>query len=258
MTSQTGQIAPPRLAELEILDLEVAYGDFQVLWGVSLSVGGGEISCLLGANGSGKTPLLNAVAGMVRPKAGQVLFEGQPVAGLATHKLVDRGLVLVPERRRLYPDMTVWENLWMGGWSRRARAARRTSLEEVYDYSPSLREKATQPADELSGGQQQMVAIGRGLMARPRFLILDEPFLGISQHMVGVISEVLQRINKTGMSILLIDQDVHRALTLSARAFVLDGGRLVLEGDAKELLQGDAIRKIYMGDQASSAADGGG
>src|SRR3989304_1848090 len=164
MTSQTGQIAPPRLAELEILDLEVAYGDFQVLWGVSLSVPAGEISCLLGPNGSGKSTLLNAVAGMVRPKAGQVLFEGQPVAGLATHKLVDRGLVLVPERRRLDPDMPVGETLWMGGWSRRAGAARRTSLEEVYDYFPSLREKATQPADELSGGQQQKGGIGRGLV----------------------------------------------------------------------------------------------
>jgi branched-chain amino acid transport system ATP-binding protein len=237
--------APP--SELEISDLEVAYGDFQVLWGISLTVPEGKISCLLGTNGSGKSTLLNAVAGMVRPMAGHVRFEGQPITGLLTHDLVDRGLVLVPERRRLYPDMTVWENLWMGGWSRRARAARATSIEEVYRHFPDLREKAAQRVDELSGGQQQMVAIGRGLMAQPRFLILDEPFLGISQHMIGVISDVLREINQGGMSILLIDQDVQRALSLSEYAFVLDGGRLVLEGDSRELLEGETIRRIYLG-----------
>lgn len=257
MSSQVGAAARQSAAELEIVELEVAYGDFQVLWGISFTVPVGKISCLLGTNGSGKSTLLNAVAGMVRPMAGQVRFEGQPITGLATHELVSRGLVLVPERRRLYPDMTVWENLWMGGWSRRARGDRRASMEKVYDYFPTLRDKAHQRVDELSGGQQQMVAIGRGLMAEPRFLILDEPFLGISQHMIGVITEVLRQINQTGMSILLIDQDVHRALTLSERAFVLDGGRLVVEGDSTELLRTDAIRTIYLGQQAPAGRDGG-
>jgi branched-chain amino acid transport system ATP-binding protein len=251
MTSQAAMEAAERRAELEIRDLEVAYGDFQVLWGISLTVPVGKISCLLGTNGSGKSTLLNAVAGMVHPLAGEVRFEGERVTGVSTHRLVDRGLVLVPERRRLYPEMTVWENLWMGGWSRRVRTSRRESLERVYGYFPDLREKANQVVDELSGGQQQMVAIGRGLMALPRFLILDEPFLGISQHMIGVISEVLRDINADGMTILLIDQDVQRALTLSEHAFVLDGGRLVLEGDSTELLRTDSIREIYMGRQAS-------
>jgi branched-chain amino acid transport system ATP-binding protein len=243
--------AADRRAELEIRDLEVAYGDFQVLWGISLTVPVAKISCLLGTNGSGKSTLLNAVAGMVHPLAGEVRFEGERVTGVSTHRLVDRGLVLVPERRRLYPEMTVWENLWMGGWSSRVRSSRRESLERVYGYFPDLREKANQLVDELSGGQQQMVAIGRGLMALPRFLILDEPFLGISQHMIGVISEVLRDINADGMTILLIDQDVQRALTLSEHAFVLDGGRLVLAGDSTELLRTDAIKEIYMGRQAS-------
>lgn len=169
-------------AELEIKELEVAYGDFQVLWGISLTVPVGKISCLLGTNGSGKSTLLNAVAGMVHPLAGEVRFEGERVTGVPTHRLVDLGLVLVPERRRLYPDMTVWENLWMGGWSHRARSSRRESIERVYGYFPDLRAKADQRVDELSGGQQQMVAVGRGLMALPRFLILDEPFLGISEQ----------------------------------------------------------------------------
>ena len=244
-------------AELEIRDLEVAYGDFQVLWGISLTVPGAKISCLLGTNGSGKSTLLNAVAGMVRPMAGDVHFEGEKVTGVATHRLVNLGLVLVPERRRLYPDMTVWENLWMGGWSRRARGSRQEAIEEVYGYFPALREKARQRVDELSGGQQQMVAIGRGLMAQPRFLILDEPFLGISQHMIGVISDVLRKINANGMTILLIDQDVQRALTLSEHAFVLDGGRLVLEGDSTELLRTNAIREIYLGKQAAEAGSEG-
>lgn len=240
-------------SELEIVDLEVAYGDFQVLWGVSLAVPVGKISCLLGTNGSGKSTLLNAVAGTVHPLAGHVRFEGRQVTGLATHQLVDRGLVLVPERRRLYPDMTVWENLWMGGWSSRARRARAASLQEVYGYFPALREKSHQRVDELSGGQQQMVAIGRGLMARPRLLILDEPFLGISQHMIGVISDVLREINRGGMTILLIDQDVQRALTLAGHAFVLDAGRLVLQGDSSEMLRTNAIREIYLGRQSRGA-----
>jgi len=253
MTDQPAIEATGRSAELEITDLEVAYGDFQVLWGISLTVPVGKISCLLGTNGSGKSTLLNAVAGMVQPLAGEVRFEGERVTGVSTHRLVDRGLVLVPERRRLFPNMTVWENLWMGGWSSRVRDQRRESLERVYGYFPDLREKARQPVDELSGGQQQMAAIGRGLMAMPRFLILDEPFLGISQHMIGVISEVLRQINADGMTILLIDQDVQRALTLSEHAFVLDGGRLVLEGDSTELLGNDAIRGIYLGKQGSGA-----
>jgi branched-chain amino acid transport system ATP-binding protein len=242
-----------RPVELEVRNLEVGYGDFQVLWGVSLTVPAGKISCLLGTNGSGKSTLLNGVAGMVRPMGGEVHFEGQPITGLATHTLVDRGLVLVPERRRLFPDMSVWENLWMGGWARRARPERHASLERVYGYFPDLRAKQAQRVGELSGGQQQMVAISRGLMAMPRLLILDEPFLGISQHMIGVISEVLRQINGDGMTILLIDQDVRRALTLAHRAFVLDGGRLVLTGDSAELLEGDAIRKIYLGARADTA-----
>lgn len=250
MTSPTATETAGRRAELEIKDLEVAYGDFQVLWGISLTVPVGKISCLLGTNGSGKSTLLNAVAGTVHPLAGEVRFEGERVTGVSTHRLVDLGLVLVPERRRLYPEMTVWENLWMGGWSSRVRSSRRESLQRVYSYFPDLREKADQIVDELSGGQQQMVAIGRGLMALPRFLILDEPFLGISQHMIGVISDVLTKINADGMTILLIDQDVQRALTLSEHAFVLDGGRLVLEGDSTELLRTDAIKEIYLGKQA--------
>lgn len=254
MSNASAARSADRAPELEIRDLEVAYGDFQVLWGVSLTVPAGRISCLLGTNGSGKSTLLNGVTGMVRPMGGDVHFEGERITGLATHTLVNRGLVLVPERRRLFPEMTVWENLWMGGWARRARPERRASLQKVYEYFPDLHQKEGQRVGELSGGQQQMVAIGRGLMALPRLLILDEPFLGISQHMIRVISDVLRQINRDGMTILLIDQDVRRALTLAHHAFVLDGGRLVLTGDSAELLAGDAIRKIYLGARAENAA----
>lgn len=241
--------------QLEARELEVAYGDFQVLWGISLGIPRGEISCLLGTNGSGKSTFLNAVCGMVPIKAGSVWFDGRRVDRQPTHRRVEEGLVLVPERRRLFPEMSVWENLWLGGWIRRARRQRGAMLEMIYELFPVLQQKRDQRVGELSGGQQQMVAIGRGLMAQPSLLVLDEPFLGISEHMVEVISGVIRQINADGVSILLIDQDVRRALTLAHKGFVLDAGRLVLSGEAGELIAGDRIQAIYLGERGEGAED---
>jgi branched-chain amino acid transport system ATP-binding protein len=233
---------------LEVRDLEVTYGDFQVLWGVSFSVRKGEIACLLGTNGSGKSTTLNAIAGMTRPQAGAIWFDGHQVDGWPMHRLVKHGLVLVPERRRIFPGLMVWENLWLGAWTKTDRKQRDEMLETVYNLFPVLKEKRNHPAGQLSGGQQQMVAIGRGLMARPRLLMLDEPYLGLNPAMAAAISDAILRINAAGVTVLLIDADVFRALNLSHRGFVMDAGHVVLSGSENELHRNEALVKVYLGE----------
>ena len=232
---------------LEIEDLEAAYGDARALSGVTLSVGPGEIVALLGPNGAGKSTLLKAIAGLVRPRAGAIRWEGEDLSRVGAHQIVERGLAMVPEGRRLFGSMSVEENLELGAFAARARGARQANLERVYTLFPDLRERRRQTVRALSGGQQQMVAVGRALMASPRLLMLDEPSLGIAPRLVQSILEALVEINRTGVAVFLVEQNVQAALTLAHRAYVLEGGRIVGEGTGAALLQDPHVRRAYLG-----------
>jgi branched-chain amino acid transport system ATP-binding protein len=225
----------------------VKYGDFQVLWGVSLEVRAGEVVCLLGPNGAGKSTIINTVSGLVRPMAGTLEFRGERIAGLPTHQIVTRGVSHVLERRRVFPYLTVGKNLLLGSYQERARPHREESLAWVFDLFPILRERRLQLAHSLSGGEQQMLAIGRGLMSRPKFLMIDEPFLGLAPRVVTEILEIIKKINAAGVTVLFIEQNVQLALSVSDRAYVLESGRLVLSGTAKEVLESELIRTVYLG-----------
>jgi branched-chain amino acid transport system ATP-binding protein len=232
---------------LEIRDLEAAYGDVRVLTGISLSVGPGEIVALLGPNGAGKSTLLNTVAGLLRPRRGTVRFEGEDLHRVHAHLVVDRGVALVPEGRRLFGTMTVEENLELGAFAARARARKATGLDRVYALFPDLRERRRQLVRALSGGQQQMVAVGRALMASPRLLMLDEPSLGIAPRLVRAIMEALVEINRAGVAVFLVEQNVQAAIGLAPQAYVLESGRLALQGPAAELLRNPHVRRAYLG-----------
>jgi branched-chain amino acid transport system ATP-binding protein len=226
----------------------VAYGDFQVLWDVSLEVQRGEIVALLGPNGAGKSTLLNSVSGLVRPAQGRIEFDGRRVDGLPPHARVGLGLAHVLERRRLFPYLTVRQNLLLGGYHAGARRHRAESLARVEALFPRLRERQGQLAHTLSGGEQQMVAIGRGLMARPRFLLVDEPTLGLAPRVVAEILDVLRRINREeGITVLFIEQNVELALSVAARGYILESGRVLLEGAAAALLTSPEVRRVFLG-----------
>jgi len=232
---------------LRVQDLEVKYGDFQVLWGVSLEVRAGEVVCLLGPNGAGKSTIINTVSGLVRPLAGWLEFDGERIEGLPTHQIVTRGVSHVLERRRVFPYLTVEKNLLLGSYQDRARLRREESLAWVFELFPLLRERRLQLAHSLSGGEQQMLAIGRGLMSRPKFLMIDEPFLGLAPRVVTEILEIIKKINAAGVTVLFIEQNVQLALSVSDRAYVLESGRMVLSGTAKEVLESDLVRTVYLG-----------
>ena len=232
---------------LEIRDLEAAYGDARALSGVTLSVGPGEIVALLGPNGAGKSTLLKAIAGLVRPRAGAIRWEGEDLSRVGAHLIVERGLAMVPEGRRLFGSMSVEENLELGAFAARARNAGRANLERVYALFPDLRERRRQTVRALSGGQQQMVAVGRALMASPRLLMLDEPSLGIAPRLVRSILEALVEINRTGVAVFLVEQNVQAALTLAHRAYVLESGKIVGEGTGAALLRDPHVRRAYLG-----------
>ena len=238
---------------LEIRDLDAAYGDVRVLSGVSLSIGPGEIVALLGPNGAGKTTLLTAVAGLLRPRAGSIRWQGEELTALRPHLIVERGLALVPEGRRLFGTMTVEENLELGAFAARARRELAAGLERVYALFPDLRGRRRQLVRSLSGGQQQMVAVGRALMARPTLLMLDEPSLGIAPRLVASIFEALAEINRTGVGIFLVEQNVQAALTLAHRAYVLESGRIAAHGPAADLLRDPHVRRAYLGPLAVRA-----
>ena len=238
---------------LDVVGLSVAHGDFAALHDVSVRVGAGEIVALLGSNGAGKTTLLKAIVGLLRPRAGTVRWAGADLRDARPDQIVERGLVLVPEGRRLFTRMTVLENLELGAFTPRARAAARESFDRVYTLFPMLRERRGTLVGALSGGQQQMVAVGRALMASPRLLMLDEPSLGIAPRIVESIFLSLAEINRAGVSIFLVEQNVHAALTLARRAYLLEGGRVVREGTGTGLLADADVRRAYLGPLAAGA-----
>jgi branched-chain amino acid transport system ATP-binding protein len=241
---------------LEIRGLDAAYGDVPVLSGVSLRVGAGEIVALLGPNGAGKSTLLGCVAGLVRPRAGSIAWEGRDLGAVAPHLIVEHGLAVVPEGRRLFGSMTVEENLELGAFSPRARTALRQSLHRVLALFPDLGARRRHVVRALSGGQQQMVAVGRALMASPRLLMLDEPSLGIAPRLVRAILDALVEINRDGVAILLVEQNVRAALTLAHRAYILEGGRVVGEGEGAALLHDPHVRQAYLGPLAAGERPG--
>jgi branched-chain amino acid transport system ATP-binding protein len=233
---------------LRVEHLSVAYGDFQVLWDVSIEVGAGEIVALLGPNGAGKSTLLAGVSGLVRASGGRIEFDGRRVEGLPAHRRVGLGLAHVLERRRLFPYLTVRQNLLLGGYHPGARRHRAENLARVEALFPRLRERQDQPAHTLSGGEQQMVAIGRGLMARPRFLLVDEPTLGLAPRVVTEILDVLRRINREqGITMLFIEQNVELALSVAQRGYVLESGRVLVSGAADTLRASPEVRRIFLG-----------
>jgi branched-chain amino acid transport system ATP-binding protein len=232
---------------LEIERLDVAYDDLQALWGVALRVGPGEIVALFGPNGAGKSTLLRTIAGLVRPRRGEVRFQGRSLARTRPHDIVERGIVLVPEGRRLFARMTVLENLELGAFTPGARNKRNESLAWAYEVFPILRERRHQLAGSLSGGEQQMVAVARGLMARPRLLLLDEPSWGLAPRVVEQIFQVIAEINRRGVTILMVEQNVPAALGLAGRAYIIETGRIVAEGPGADLLRRDHVRRSYLG-----------
>ena len=232
---------------LEVRDLEVRYGAAPALWGVALDVRAGELVCVVGPNGAGKTTLINAIAGLNRAHSGRLLFEGQDITRLAPHRFCAAGIAIVPEGRRLFTGMSVLDNLELGSYIASAKPHRAQTLERVLTLVPVLKEKLQAPAGALSGGQQQMVAIGRALMARPRLLLLDEPSLGLAPSIVLDMFRAIREINATGTSVLLVEQNVAMAMEIASRAYVVEEGRMVAEGAAAELLARPEIRRAYLG-----------
>ena len=232
---------------LEVRDLEVCYGEFQVLWGVSRTVAEREVVCVLGPNGAGKSTVMNAVTALIPRRAGSVAFAGQDLRGVPTHEMVGRGIAHVLERHRLFPTLTVRQNLLLGAHHRAARGRREATLEWVQALFPVLRDRHDQFAGSMSGGEQQLVAIARGLMSRPRLLMIDEPFLGLSPAAVGRIVEVLKAVNAEGVAVLFTEQNVELALSLSHRGYVLESGRVALAGATSALLGNERLRHVYLG-----------
>jgi branched-chain amino acid transport system ATP-binding protein len=232
---------------LEVRDLDFAYGDVQVLRGVSLSVNAGEIVTLVGSNGAGKSTTLRNVSRLLRPRAGSIVFDGHDLTRLTPHQVVELGIVQVPEGRRVFPEMTVLENLRMGSYIKSARADREKNLEKGMTLFPRLKERVSQQAGTLSGGEQQMLAIARGLMAKPRLLLLDEPSLGLSPLLVGTIFDTITQINREGISVLLVEQNVYQSLRIAARGYVLEIGRIALSGTGSDLLANDQVKAAFLG-----------
>jgi branched-chain amino acid transport system ATP-binding protein len=232
---------------LEVSNIEVSYGDYQVIWGVSLEVGEGEVVSLLGPNGSGKSTVFNTISGLLKPTSGAIEFAGTRIDNQPTHDIVRLGLAHILERRRVFPYLTVRQNLWLGAYQPSAKPHRAESLEQVYTLFPRLRERESQMAHSLSGGEQQMLALGRGLMSRPRLLMVDEPFLGLAPAIVQEMKEAFAKVNAEGVSILFIEQNVQVALNMSSRGYILESGRLALAGESAELLESPEVKRIFLG-----------
>jgi branched-chain amino acid transport system ATP-binding protein len=235
------------MALLEIQNVSSGYGEVQILWDVSLNLERGKLTALVGSNGVGKTTLLRTVMGLLKPSQGSILFDGRDVTRLSPHGKAAQGMVLVPEGRQLFPRMSVYENLEMGAFSKRAKANFQENLEKVYDMLPRLKERADQKAGTLSGGEQQMLAVARGLMAEPEILMFDELSLGLAPLLVLSLFEVLQRLKDEGLTMLLVEQNVQLALAVSEYGYVLAEGRIELEGPSRDLARNEHVREAYLG-----------
>lgn len=232
---------------LKVEKVDVFYGDLQALRAVSLEVSEGEIVTIIGSNGSGKSTLIKTISGMLRARKGAITWYNQPISNRSTSAIVETGIIQIPEGRQLFPSMTVLENLELGALNPRARKDKNANLKGIYKLFPRLEERKAQTAGTLSGGEQQMLAIGRGLMSKPKILMLDEPSLGLSPILVNTIFEIIRRINQEGMTILLVEQNIHHSLRLARRAYVLENGEMVMHGPAQEMLQDDHVCRAYLG-----------
>lgn len=236
------------MAMLEIKDLEVYYGMIQAIKGISFEVNQGEVIALIGANGAGKTTTLHTITGLISPKKGSVVFEGKDITKVPAHKIVSMGMAHVPEGRRVFAELSVYENLKMGAYTRKDKNEIEESLANVYKRFPRLEERKNQMAGTLSGGEQQMLAMGRALMSRPQIILMDEPSMGLSPILVNEIFDIIRSVSESGTTVLLVEQNAKKALSIADRAYVLETGRITMEGNAKDLLEDDSIRKAYLGE----------
>ena len=236
------------MAMLEVKDLQVFYGMIQAIKGISFEVNEGETVALIGANGAGKTTTLHTITGLLSPKKGSVVFEGKEITKVPAHKIVSLGMAHVPEGRRVFAQLSVYQNLKMGAYTRKDKAEIDEMLETVYQRFPRLKERQNQMAGTLSGGEQQMLAMGRALMSKPKIVLLDEPSMGLSPILVNEIFDIIQSLNKAGTTVLLVEQNAKKALSIADRAYVLETGRIVQSGDAQVLLNDESIKKAYLGE----------
>lgn len=236
------------MAMLEVSNLKVNYGMIQAIKGISFKVEEGEIIALIGANGAGKTTTLHTVSGLLKAREGSILFNGKELTKTQPHKIVEMGMAHVPEGRRIFQQLTVYENLILGAYTRSDKKEIAENLEMIYKRFPRLEERKKQIAGTLSGGEQQMLAMGRALMSNPKIVFMDEPSMGLSPLLVSEIFDIIQSINKSGTTVLLVEQNAKKALSIANRAYVLETGKIVLEGDAKELMNNDQIKKAYLGE----------
>ena len=236
------------MSMLEVNDLQVYYGMIHAIKGVSFYVNEGEIIALIGANGAGKTTILHTITGLIAPKGGQVVFEGKDITKTPAHKIVELGMAHVPEGRRVFAQLSVYQNLKMGAYTRSDKNEIEESLEMVYKRFPRLEERKNQMAGTLSGGEQQMLAMGRALMSKPRIILMDEPSMGLSPILVNEIFDIIQSVSASGTTVLLVEQNAKKALAIADRAYVLETGKISLDGNAKDLLNDDSIKKAYLGE----------
>lgn len=236
------------MAMLEVKDLEVYYGMIQAIKGVSFHVNEGEVIALIGANGAGKTTILHTISGLIAPKSGTVTFEGKDLSKLPGHKIVSMGMAHVPEGRRVFSQLTVLQNLKMGAYTRKDKTEIENTLATVFQRFPRLEERQNQLSGTLSGGEQQMLAMGRALMSHPKIILMDEPSMGLSPIFVNEIFDIIQEVSKSGTTVLLVEQNAKKALSIADRAYVLETGNIVLEGNATDLLNDDSIKKAYLGE----------
>lgn len=236
------------MAMLEIKDIEVFYGVIQAIKGISFEVNEGEVIALIGANGAGKTTILHTITGLLSPKKGTVIFEGKDITKVPAHKIVSLGMAHVPEGRRVFAELSVYQNLRMGAYTRKDKDEIAQTLEMVYKRFPRLEERKNQLAGTLSGGEQQMLAMGRALMSHPKIIVMDEPSMGLSPILVNEIFDIIQEVSAGGTTVLLVEQNAKKALSIADRAYVLETGKIVLDGDAKQLMNDDSIKKAYLGE----------
>lgn len=236
------------MAMLEIKNLEVYYGMIQAIKGISFEVNQGEIIALIGANGAGKTTILHSVTGLLPAKAGSIIFEGSDITKVPGYKIVSQGMAHVPEGRRVFADLSVYQNLKLGAYTRKDKDEIQQTLEMVYKKFPRLEERKNQSAGTLSGGEQQMLAMGRALMSHPKIILMDEPSMGLSPIFVNEIFNIIQEVSAGGTTVLLVEQNAKKALSIADRAYVLETGKITLEGDAKELMNNDSVKKAYLGE----------